>query len=37
METAKGILAHHGFTQEAIQHIVNQNNIVTWEWKPING
>jgi len=37
METAKEILTHHGFFKEAIQHIVNKNNIVNWEWKPING
>jgi hypothetical protein len=37
METAKETLKDQGFSYQAIQHIVNQNNIVTWEWKPING
>ncbi len=37
MKTPTEILTDHGFTPEAIQHIVNKNNIVTWEWKPING
>lgn len=37
METAKELLTDHGFSKEAIQHIVNQNNIVTCGWKPING
>jgi hypothetical protein len=37
METPTELLTDHGFSKEAIQHIVNQNNIVNWEWKPING
>lgn len=37
METPTELLTDHGFSQEAIHHIVNQNNIVTREWKPING
>jgi hypothetical protein len=37
MKTPTELLTGHGFSKEAIQHIVNQNNIVTWEWKPING
>jgi len=37
MKTPTEILTDHGFFKEAIQHIVNKNNIVTCEWKPING
>lgn len=30
-------LKDNGFSDQAIQHIVDQNNVVKWEWKPING
>ena len=30
-------LKDQGFSDHAIQHIVNKNNVVKWEWKPING
>jgi hypothetical protein len=36
MKTPTDLLTDYGFSKEAIQHIVNQNNIVM-EWKPING
>lgn len=36
MKTAKEILTAHGFTPEAIDHIMNvKNNVLEFDWQPV--
>ena len=37
MEKIIKTLKDNGFSDQAIQHIVDKNNVVKCDWKPING
>jgi len=35
MKTPTEILKQHGFSDEAIKHIIEKGNAIDWDWKPI--